>query len=136
LAARIHYCIGQTLTEPLRRQLYQAPVSKHFDIKYPCLGEQDFIRIFHYFKFLCQSVHSLPITSNYQTFLFKFNTQSSLGAVVSKVGMVLTFTEFIDLRVGHYHINHHTCEKMLANMFYLWWERNIEDPSGNSDGIM
>jgi hypothetical protein len=30
LAASIHYCICQALAEPLRRQLYQAPVSKHF----------------------------------------------------------------------------------------------------------
>ena len=29
LAASIHMCIGQALAEPLRRQLYQAPVSKH-----------------------------------------------------------------------------------------------------------
>jgi hypothetical protein len=25
----IHFCISQALAEPLRRQLYQAPVSKH-----------------------------------------------------------------------------------------------------------
>ena len=30
LAVSIHICIGQDLAEPLRRQLYQAPVSKHF----------------------------------------------------------------------------------------------------------
>lgn len=30
LAASIHICIAQDLAEPLRRQLYQAPVSKHF----------------------------------------------------------------------------------------------------------
>jgi Ni/Fe-hydrogenase subunit HybB-like protein len=30
LAACIHICIGQDLAEPLRRQLYQALVSKHF----------------------------------------------------------------------------------------------------------
>jgi hypothetical protein len=30
LIASIHICIGQDLAEPLRRQLYQAPVSKHF----------------------------------------------------------------------------------------------------------
>jgi hypothetical protein len=30
LAASIHICIGKALAEPLRRQLYQAPVSKHF----------------------------------------------------------------------------------------------------------
>jgi hypothetical protein len=30
LAASIHICIGQFLAEPLRRQLYQAPVSKYF----------------------------------------------------------------------------------------------------------
>jgi hypothetical protein len=30
LVASIHFCICQTLAEPLRRQLYQAPVSKHF----------------------------------------------------------------------------------------------------------
>jgi hypothetical protein len=30
VAVSIHICIGQDLTEPLRRQLYQAPVSKHF----------------------------------------------------------------------------------------------------------
>ena len=30
LTVSIHVCIGQDLTEPLRRQLYQAPVSKHF----------------------------------------------------------------------------------------------------------
>jgi hypothetical protein len=32
LASSIHLCIcqAQALTEPLRRQLYQAPVSKHF----------------------------------------------------------------------------------------------------------
>ena len=30
LAASIHFCICQALPEPLRRQLYQAPVSKHF----------------------------------------------------------------------------------------------------------
>jgi hypothetical protein len=30
LAARIHIYIGQALAEPLRRPLYQAPVSKHF----------------------------------------------------------------------------------------------------------
>jgi hypothetical protein len=30
LAASIPICIGQALTEPLRRQLCQAPVSKHF----------------------------------------------------------------------------------------------------------
>ena len=29
LAASIHLCICQTLAEPLRRQLYQSPVSKH-----------------------------------------------------------------------------------------------------------
>jgi hypothetical protein len=29
LAASIHICVGQDLAEPLRRQLYQAPVSKH-----------------------------------------------------------------------------------------------------------
>jgi hypothetical protein len=30
LTVRIHICIDQGLAEPLRRQLYQAPVSKHF----------------------------------------------------------------------------------------------------------
>ena len=30
LAVSIHICICQSLTEPLRRQLYQAPVIKHF----------------------------------------------------------------------------------------------------------
>jgi hypothetical protein len=30
LAASIHICIGQDLAEPLKKQLYQAPVSKHF----------------------------------------------------------------------------------------------------------
>ena len=30
LAASIHICIGQDLAKPLRRKLYQAPVSKHF----------------------------------------------------------------------------------------------------------
>jgi hypothetical protein len=30
LAASIRICIGQALAEPLKRQLYQAPVSKHF----------------------------------------------------------------------------------------------------------
>jgi hypothetical protein len=30
LTVSIHVCIGQDLTEPLRRRLYQAPVSKHF----------------------------------------------------------------------------------------------------------
>jgi hypothetical protein len=30
LAVSIHLCICQALAEPLRRQLYQAPVSKHF----------------------------------------------------------------------------------------------------------
>ena len=30
LAMRIHLCISQALVEPLRRQLYQALVSKHF----------------------------------------------------------------------------------------------------------
>jgi hypothetical protein len=30
LAASIHICIGQDLAEPLKRQLYQTPVSKHF----------------------------------------------------------------------------------------------------------
>ena len=30
LADSIHLCICQALAEPLRRQLYQAPVSKHF----------------------------------------------------------------------------------------------------------
>jgi hypothetical protein len=30
LPAGICICIGQTLAEPLRRQLYQAPFSKHF----------------------------------------------------------------------------------------------------------
>jgi hypothetical protein len=30
LAASIHSCTGQNLTEPLRRQLYQDPVSKYF----------------------------------------------------------------------------------------------------------
>ena len=30
LAASIHICIGQVLAEPLKRQLYQAPVSKYF----------------------------------------------------------------------------------------------------------
>jgi hypothetical protein len=30
LTVSIHLCICQTLTEPLRRQLYQAPISKHF----------------------------------------------------------------------------------------------------------
>jgi hypothetical protein len=30
LATRIHIFIGQDLAEPLRRQLYWAPVSKHF----------------------------------------------------------------------------------------------------------
>ena len=30
LTVSIHVCIGQDLTEPLRRQLYQAPVRKHF----------------------------------------------------------------------------------------------------------
>ena len=30
LATSIHICIGQALAEPLRGQLYQAPVSKHF----------------------------------------------------------------------------------------------------------
>ena len=30
VAARIHLCICQALAEPLRRQLYQAPVSMHF----------------------------------------------------------------------------------------------------------
>jgi hypothetical protein len=29
LAKRIHLCICQALAEPLKRQLYQAPVSKH-----------------------------------------------------------------------------------------------------------
>jgi hypothetical protein len=30
LAESIHLCICQAKAEPLRRQLYQAPVSKHF----------------------------------------------------------------------------------------------------------
>ena len=30
LAESIHFCICQALAEPLRRQLYQAPVSMHF----------------------------------------------------------------------------------------------------------
>jgi hypothetical protein len=30
LAVSIHLCICQALAEPFRRQLYQAPVSKHF----------------------------------------------------------------------------------------------------------
>jgi hypothetical protein len=30
LAVSIHICISKALTEPLRRQPYQAPVSKHF----------------------------------------------------------------------------------------------------------
>ena len=30
LAVSIHICIGQDVEDPLRRQLYQAPVSKHF----------------------------------------------------------------------------------------------------------
>jgi hypothetical protein len=30
LAVSIHLCICQAVAEPLRRQLYQAPVSKHF----------------------------------------------------------------------------------------------------------
>jgi hypothetical protein len=30
LAVYISICIGQDLADPLRRQLYQAPVSKHF----------------------------------------------------------------------------------------------------------
>ena len=30
MAVSIHFCICQALAEPLRRQLYQAPVSKHF----------------------------------------------------------------------------------------------------------
>jgi hypothetical protein len=30
LAMSIHLCICQVLAEPLRRQLYQAPVSMHF----------------------------------------------------------------------------------------------------------
>jgi hypothetical protein len=30
LASSIHLCICQALADPLRRQLYQAPVSKHF----------------------------------------------------------------------------------------------------------
>jgi hypothetical protein len=30
LAVSIHICIGQALAQPLRGQLYQAPVSKHF----------------------------------------------------------------------------------------------------------
>jgi hypothetical protein len=30
LAASIHICIGKALEKPLGRQLYQAPVSKHF----------------------------------------------------------------------------------------------------------
>ena len=30
LALCIHICIGQAMAEPLREQLYQAPVSKHF----------------------------------------------------------------------------------------------------------
>jgi hypothetical protein len=30
LAASIHICISQVLADPLKRQLYQAPVSKHF----------------------------------------------------------------------------------------------------------
>jgi hypothetical protein len=30
VAVSIHICIGQALAEPLRRQLYKAPVSKHF----------------------------------------------------------------------------------------------------------
>ena len=30
LAVYIHLCIDQALAEPLRRQLYWAPVSKHF----------------------------------------------------------------------------------------------------------
>jgi hypothetical protein len=29
LAVNLHFCICQALAEPLRRQLYQAPVSKH-----------------------------------------------------------------------------------------------------------
>jgi hypothetical protein len=29
MAVNIHFCICQALAEPLRRQLYQAPVSKH-----------------------------------------------------------------------------------------------------------
>ena len=29
MAVSIHFCICQALAEPLRRQLYQAPVSKH-----------------------------------------------------------------------------------------------------------
>jgi hypothetical protein len=30
MAMSIHFCICQALAEPLKRQLYQAPVSKHF----------------------------------------------------------------------------------------------------------
>ena len=29
MTVNIHFCICQALSEPLRRQLYQAPVSKH-----------------------------------------------------------------------------------------------------------
>jgi hypothetical protein len=32
LAANIYLCIGQALAEPLRGQLYQAPVSKGFSV--------------------------------------------------------------------------------------------------------
>ena len=38
LAVSIHFCICQALTEPLRRQLYQAPVSRPLLASAKCLG--------------------------------------------------------------------------------------------------
>jgi hypothetical protein len=29
MAVSIHFCISEVLTEPLRREVYQAPISKH-----------------------------------------------------------------------------------------------------------
>jgi hypothetical protein len=44
MAVSIHFCICQALTQPLRRQLYQAPISKHLLASTIVSGFGDFIR--------------------------------------------------------------------------------------------
>ena len=41
MAVSIHFCICQALADPLRRQLYQAPVSKHLSWHSPTQGHRD-----------------------------------------------------------------------------------------------
>jgi hypothetical protein len=56
LAASIHICNSQDLAEPIRRQLYHAPVSKQLLASYPILNKQLLV---YYLKKLGQELGSI-----------------------------------------------------------------------------